>query len=57
MKRLTKILSVVTAAGILASMSAVTAYAEKEEQEIRSGIENNTLSAYDGADLTGTLRY
>jgi len=55
MKRLTKILSVVTAAGILASMSAVMAYAEKEEQKIRIVIENNTLSAEDGADWTGTL--
>ena len=55
MKRLTKILSVVTAAGILASMSAVTAYAEKEEQKIRIVIENNTLSAENGADWTGTL--
>ena len=55
MKRFTKILSVVTAAGILASMSAVTAYAENDEQKVRIVIENNTLSAEDGADWTGTL--
>ena len=55
MKKLTKLLSVLTAAGILASMPAVTAHAENREQKIRVIIENNTLSAEDGADWTGTL--
>ena len=55
MKKLTKLLSVLTAAGILASMPAVTAYAENREQKIRVIIENNTLSAEDGGQMGGWM--
>ena len=56
MKTTGKILSVFTVCALSVSMCSLTAFAdEQQEKKIRIIIENNTLTAENGADWTGTL--
>lgn len=56
MKATTKILSVLTTGALIGSLVPVTVSAEENHrQQVRLVIENNTLTAENGADWTGTL--
>lgn len=56
MKTAGKLLSLFTVCAVSATMCSLTAFAnEQQEKKIRIVIENNTLTAENGADWTGTL--
>ena len=55
MKKLRQCLSIIMTCTLLTSVSATAASAKDEKTMIRIVVENNTLSADNGADWTGTL--
>lgn len=55
MKKISRILSALTAAGLLTSMSAISVSAEENKPKVRIIVENTTLSEENGADWTGIL--